>query len=69
MGTTTKWTKKSWQNFTALQQPKWPDMAAHDAVVERLSSLPPLVFAGEIYYQRGVSHLFLTVYFGLRVIR
>ncbi len=43
-----KWTKTSWQNFTALQQPKWPDMAAHDAVIERLSALPPLVFAGEI---------------------
>jgi 3-deoxy-7-phosphoheptulonate synthase len=43
-----KWTKTSWQNFTALQQPKWPDMKAHDAVLERLSTLPPLVFAGEI---------------------
>ncbi len=43
-----EWTKTSWQNHTALQQPKWPDMAEHDAVVERLSSLPPLVFAGEI---------------------
>jgi 3-deoxy-7-phosphoheptulonate synthase len=49
MGTTeNKWTKTSWQDFTALQQPKWPDMAAHDAVIERLSTLPPLVFAGEI---------------------
>jgi 3-deoxy-7-phosphoheptulonate synthase len=49
MGTTEdKWTKTSWQNFTALQQPKWPDMAEHDAVIERLSTLPPLVFAGEI---------------------
>ncbi len=43
-----KWTKTSWKNFTALQQPKWPDMTAHDAVLERLSTLPPLVFAGEI---------------------
>ncbi len=43
-----KWTKTSWQNFTALQQPKWPDMGVHDAVLERLSALPPLVFAGEI---------------------
>ncbi|MEA3468475.1 MAG: 3-deoxy-7-phosphoheptulonate synthase class II [Thermodesulfobacteriota bacterium] len=42
------WTKTSWQNYTALQQPKWPDMSAHDAVIERLSTLPPLVFAGEI---------------------
>ncbi|MCF8055063.1 MAG: 3-deoxy-7-phosphoheptulonate synthase class II [Desulfocapsa sp.] len=42
------WTKTSWQDFTALQQPKWPDMAVHDAVLENLSTLPPLVFAGEI---------------------
>ncbi len=49
MGTSeNKWTKTSWQNFTALQQPKWPDMAEHDAVIERLATLPPLVFAGEI---------------------
>ncbi|MBU1233489.1 MAG: 3-deoxy-7-phosphoheptulonate synthase, partial [Proteobacteria bacterium] len=42
------WTKTSWQNHTALQQPKWPDMAVHDAVLANLSYLPPLVFAGEI---------------------
>ncbi len=42
------WTRTSWQNYTALQQPKWPDMAVHDAVLENLSVLPPLVFAGEI---------------------
>ncbi len=42
------WTKNSWQNFTALQQPKWPDMEKHDSVIESLSTLPPLVFAGEI---------------------
>ena len=49
MGTkNTTWSKTSWQNFTALQQPKWPDMAAHDAVVKDLTRLPPLVFAGEI---------------------
>lgn len=49
MGTQNKnWSKTSWQDFTALQQPKWPDMAAHDSVVDSLSTLPPLVFAGEI---------------------
>ncbi|MEN8198737.1 MAG: 3-deoxy-7-phosphoheptulonate synthase class II [Thermodesulfobacteriota bacterium] len=42
------WTKTSWQEYTALQQPNWPDMAVHDAVLEDLSRLPPLVFAGEI---------------------
>jgi 3-deoxy-7-phosphoheptulonate synthase len=42
------WTKSSWQNFTALQQPTWPEQAAVDKVLANLSTLPPLVFAGEI---------------------
>jgi len=42
------WTKSSWQNFTALQQPKWPDPAAVEKVLANLTILPPLVFAGEI---------------------
>ncbi len=42
------WTKSSWQNFTALQQPSWPEQAAVDKVLTNLSTLPPLVFAGEI---------------------
>jgi 3-deoxy-7-phosphoheptulonate synthase len=49
MPTTQKnWTKSSWQNFTALQQPTWPEQAAVDKVLTNLSTLPPLVFAGEI---------------------
>ncbi len=42
------WTKSSWKEFTALQQPNWPDQAAVDKVLANLSTLPPLVFAGEI---------------------
>jgi len=42
------WTKSGWKNFTALQQPNWPDRAALDKVLAELSILPPLVFAGEI---------------------
>lgn len=42
------WTKSSWQNFTALQQPSWPEQAAVDKVLTNLATLPPLVFAGEI---------------------
>jgi 3-deoxy-7-phosphoheptulonate synthase len=30
-----------------VQQPSWPDEAAFEAVLKQLSSLPPLVFAGE----------------------
>jgi len=42
------WSKTSWQNFKALQQPNWPDKAACDEAVQTISLLPPLVFAGEI---------------------
>lgn len=42
------WTKSSWQKFTALQQPTWPDHVAVDKVLRNLATLPPLVFAGEI---------------------
>jgi len=42
------WHKGSWRNFPALQQPNWPDQEHHDAVMRRISALPPLVFAGEI---------------------
>ncbi len=42
------WTKSSWQKFTALQQPSWPEQKAVDKVLTNLATLPPLVFAGEI---------------------
>ncbi len=45
---TQSWSKTSWQNFTALQQPNWPDKAAYDEAVRTITRLPPLVFAGEI---------------------
>ena len=41
------WTSRTWRDRTALQQPQWPDGDAHEAVLEQLSALPPLVFAGE----------------------
>ncbi len=44
----TDWTKSSWQKFTALQQPTWPEQKAVDKVLANLATLPPLVFAGEI---------------------
>lgn len=46
--TTNEWTKSSWKNYTALQQPNWPDQNEVDKVLGDLSNLPPLVFAGEI---------------------
>ncbi len=48
MTSRTNWTKTTWKKHTALQQPNWPDQAEVDRVLENLSTLPPLVFAGEI---------------------
>ena len=49
MPTTDKsWTKTSWRKFSARQQPRWPDQAAVQKVLDELNRLPPLVFAGEI---------------------
>lgn len=42
------WSRTSWQNYPALQQPNWPDKAKYEEVLETIASLPPLVFAGEI---------------------
>ncbi len=48
MNTThTAWSPRTWRDHTALQQPRWPDVDAHEAVLQQLSSLPPLVFGGE----------------------
>lgn len=43
-----QWTKSSWRNYTALQQPNWPDEKEVEKVLANLETLPPLVFAGEI---------------------
>jgi len=41
------WAPDSWRRHSAAQQPDWPDERALKAVHTQLSSLPPLVFAGE----------------------
>jgi len=43
-----EWNKSSWQNLTALQQPNWPDKDKLNEILQTISTLPPLVFAGEI---------------------
>ena len=42
------WSKTSWRERTALQQPNWPDKEKLEEVLATIASLPPLVFAGEI---------------------
>ena len=42
-----RWTRDSWRAKPILQVPDYPDAAALDAVEDKLSSYPPLVFAGE----------------------
>lgn len=37
-----------WKSLPIKQQPQWPDSAAAAAVVAELSTVPPLVFAGEV---------------------
>ena len=43
----TDWSPQSWRDRVALQQPQWPDADTHRQVLDQLSALPPLVFAGE----------------------
>lgn len=45
---TAAWNKSSWQNYTALQQPNWPDKEKLNQILKNIATLPPLVFAGEI---------------------
>lgn len=41
------WQPDSWRNKPIIQVPEYPDQAALKTVEDRLSSYPPLVFAGE----------------------
>ena len=41
------WSAASWRKFPAEQQPEWPDAEALKKAEAQLSTLPPLVFAGE----------------------
>ncbi|TML93209.1 MAG: 3-deoxy-7-phosphoheptulonate synthase class II [Actinobacteria bacterium] len=41
------WSPSSWRDLPAGQQPEWPDEGALERALKRISTLPPLVFAGE----------------------
>src|SRR5471032_3201447 len=45
--TALEWSPQSWRQRSAAQQPVWPDDDALEQVQKTLSTLPPLVFAGE----------------------
>ena len=47
MRAATDWDPRSWRHHPAIQQPDWPDDAAHEAIIKEIGNLPPLVFAGE----------------------
>ena len=41
------WNPQTWRNRPAAHQPTWPDNAELEQVEKELSTVPPLVFAGE----------------------
>jgi 3-deoxy-7-phosphoheptulonate synthase len=43
----TSWSAASWRRYIAAQQPLWPDADDLKKAESQLSTLPPLVFAGE----------------------
>jgi 3-deoxy-7-phosphoheptulonate synthase len=45
--TAAPWSPQSWRQHPAAQQPVWPDDDALERILKTLSTLPPLVFAGE----------------------
>ena len=53
------WKPDSWKTFEASQQPIWPDHNSLQKVLEELSALPPLVFAGEA---RNLTEQLAAVY-------
>lgn len=46
-GQPAQWTPQGWRGRAVAQQPDWPDDKELQQVVDHLSGLPPLVFAGE----------------------
>ncbi|MBP6978703.1 MAG: 3-deoxy-7-phosphoheptulonate synthase [Lentimicrobiaceae bacterium] len=41
------WSKCSWRNFQAQQQPEWKDVKHLNETISKLNNLPALVFSGE----------------------
>ncbi|MCE2517456.1 MAG: 3-deoxy-7-phosphoheptulonate synthase class II [Alphaproteobacteria bacterium] len=47
------WSSSSWRERPIVQVPAYPDQAKLDAVLNEISQLPPLVFAGEVQSLRS----------------
>ncbi|MBC8214153.1 MAG: 3-deoxy-7-phosphoheptulonate synthase [Candidatus Marinimicrobia bacterium] len=43
-----KWQPNSWKNYSALQQPEWPNKNELSRNLTEIEKAPPLVFAGEV---------------------
>jgi len=43
-----QWTKDSWKNYKAQQQPEYPDIEKYEEILKRITEYPPLVFIGEV---------------------
>ncbi|MDP6709589.1 MAG: 3-deoxy-7-phosphoheptulonate synthase class II [Alphaproteobacteria bacterium] len=46
------WSVSGWRQRPVKQAPEYPDSAALDAVIDKIRSFPPLVFAGEVVEMR-----------------
>lgn len=42
------WNKDNWRSYNILQQPIYPDKTELNNIEDKLSKLPPLIFAGEV---------------------
>ena len=45
-----KWHPSSWRGYSIKQQPRWPDIAQYETVIQKISKMPQLVYAGEIMH-------------------
>ena len=56
-----EWGPTSWRSLPAEQQPEWPDEHALEQSLKVLSTLPPLVFAGEARALRSLGTRLLVL--------
>ena len=51
-----KWSKNSWRSYEAKQLPAYSDEKKLNGVLDNLSSMPPLIFAGETRSLKSQIH-------------